>query len=79
MKDGKPEYSNHPIELKPWDQFTLWWLTEKSEKYKDLKIGNFDNDFRWNWYAYYSMVQDKINPNNMDIIINHMSGVINKD
>ena len=36
--------------LRSWDQFTLWWLVEKTEKYKDLKVGIFENDLRWNWY-----------------------------
>ena len=26
----------------------IWWLTNKEEKYKDLKVGIFDDDLRWN-------------------------------
>lgn len=34
----------YPYHLRQWDQFTLWWLTEKEEKYKDLKTELFDDD-----------------------------------
>ena len=30
--------------LQSWDQFSLWWLTEKDDKYKDLKVGIFEDD-----------------------------------
>lgn len=36
--------------LKSWDQFSLWWLTEKTPKYKDLNLGIFEDDLRWNYY-----------------------------
>lgn len=36
--------------LRSWDQFTLWWLVNKEDKYKDLKVGIFENDLRWNYY-----------------------------
>jgi len=44
---------NYPRSLKVWDQFTLWWLTKKWDKYKDLKVGIFEDDARWNWYTGY--------------------------
>ena len=37
--------------LSCWDQFTLWWLTEKEPKYQDLKVGIFEDDLRWNYWA----------------------------
>ena len=42
---------NYPRNLKIWDQFTLWWLTEKEEKYKDLKISIFEDNYRWNYWS----------------------------
>lgn len=40
-----------PKTMLRWDQFTLWWLVNKVEKYKDLKIGRFDDNYRWNWFT----------------------------
>lgn len=34
---------NYPHHLKLWDQFTLFWLTEREEKYQDLKVATFDD------------------------------------
>ena len=33
------------------DQFTLWWMVNKMDKYKDLKIGKFEDNYRWNWFT----------------------------
>lgn len=40
-----------PKTMLRWDQFTLWWMINKEEKYKDLKIGRFDDNYRWNWFT----------------------------
>lgn len=51
-EQGEPDDELYPREnLSMWDQFTLWWLTEKEPKYKDLKVGIFENDLRWNYWA----------------------------
>jgi len=50
-EDGTEDLENYPESLKRWDQFSLWWLTEKEEKYKDLKVGIFHDDARWNNYS----------------------------
>lgn len=42
---------NYPRELACWDQFTLWWLVEKEPKYKELKVGIFEEDLRWNYWT----------------------------
>lgn len=34
---------NYPHHLKAWDQFTLFWLTEREEKYQSLKVATFDD------------------------------------
>ena len=41
----------YPRYLKGWDQFTLWWLTEKAEEHKDVKVAIFEEDLRWNYWA----------------------------
>lgn len=40
-----------PKSMLRWDQFTLWWLINKVDKYKNLKIGRFDDNYRWNWFT----------------------------
>ena len=40
--------------LKDFDQTTLWWMTEKMDKYKDLNIGIFHDDIRWNYFTQYA-------------------------
>ena len=50
-EDGNFDGENYPRHLKIWDQFTLWWLTEKEEKYKDLKISIFEDNYRWNYWS----------------------------
>tara|TARA_B110000858_G_C17717735_1_gene433716 strand:+ start:218 stop:976 length:759 start_codon:yes stop_codon:yes gene_type:complete len=47
--DWWPE--GYPKSLARWDQFTLWWLINKVEKYKDLKVDIFKDNYRWNWFA----------------------------
>lgn len=53
IKQNKGEWKpkGYPESLLRWDQFTLWWLTNKVEKYKDLKIGKFEDNYRWNWFT----------------------------
>lgn len=52
-EDGSEDLENFPASLKRWDQFSLWWLTNREPKYKDLKIGIIPDDARWNWYSKY--------------------------
>jgi hypothetical protein len=75
-ENGIPDYINHPLDkLKPWDQFTLWWLTEKNLKYKDLKIDIFEDDARWN---YFSLYRERYQHTKKPPIIHHMSCLVNK-
>lgn len=62
--------------LKAWDQFSLWWLTEKEDKYKDLKIGIFDDDLRWN---YYNALNWAITRPEGEVVLRHYSSGLNKD
>ena len=62
--------------LKSWDQFSLWWLTEKEDKYKDLKIGIFEDDLRWNYYNALNWARTR--PEG-EVIIRHFSAGLKKD
>jgi hypothetical protein len=48
--DGEWWPKGYSDSLKSWDQFSLWWLTEKESKYKDLDLRIIDDDLRWNYY-----------------------------
>tara|TARA_B110000305_G_C19464405_1_gene656876 strand:- start:6544 stop:7293 length:750 start_codon:yes stop_codon:yes gene_type:complete len=52
---GYPDTDNFPRSLSRWDQFSLWWLINKTPKYENLKIGRLDgeDDARWNYFAGY--------------------------
>jgi len=54
----------------------LWWLTEKEEKYKDLNIGIFEDDLRWNYYNALNWARTR--PKG-EVIIRHFSAGLNKD
>ena len=53
IDESKHWWKGHNIKdsMLRWDQFTLWWLVNKVPKYKDLKIGEFDDNYRWNWFT----------------------------
>jgi len=62
--------------LKSWDQFSLWWLVEKDPKYKDLKVGIFDDDLRWN---YYNALNPVLNYPKDPVVLRHYSCGLDKD
>lgn len=62
--------------LKSWDQFSLWWLTEREEKYKDLKVGIFKDDLRWNYYNAFNWA---ITQPEGPVVIRHYSCGLDKD
>lgn len=62
--------------LRIWDQFSLWWLTEKEEKYKDLKIGIFEDDLRWNYFTAFHWHRTRPEK---PVILKHYSAAMNKD
>jgi hypothetical protein len=64
--------------LRSWDQFSLWWLTTKEEKYKDLKIGVFEDDVRWNYYNAWNWARTKPE-SGKPVIIRHYSCGLDKD
>jgi|TARA_B110000908_G_C10240835_1_gene445957 hypothetical protein len=65
-------------DLRHFDQTTLWWLTEKEEKYKDLKIGIFYDDIRWNYFTQYAYEGLK-SIDGKPPILRHYSGSLKKD
>lgn len=57
--EGQEDYHNYPASFKRWDQFSLWWLVNKVDKYKDLKIGIMEDDARWNFFNGYRYEHNK--------------------
>ena len=55
--------------MEPWeklsgfDQTTLWWLLKKE---KDIKVGTFKDNLRWNYYHGYEEL--KLFPKQQEII-----------
>jgi hypothetical protein len=74
-ENGDWDQETHPRRLKHWDQFTLWWLVNKEEKYKDLKIGEFKENDRWNYWS----LQHRKEPMPDDVILYHRSFVADKE
>lgn len=74
-EDGTFDYTNADRYNKGWDQFTLWYLTNMSDKYKNIDIGIFDDWARWNWYNEYLRHITHIDKPQ---IIMHMSGQMKK-
>ena len=48
-------------EMKGWDQFTLWWMTNRDPDWSDLKIGIIPDGARYNAYTRFTskMLNDK--------------------
>ena len=65
-------------DLKVFDQTTLWWLTEQEDKYKDLKIGIFHDDIRWNYFTQYQY-ENLHSIEGKPPILRHYSGSLHKD
>lgn len=67
-EDGTEDLENYPASFKRWDQFSLWWLTNREPKYKDLKVGILKDDARWNFYNGYRKPH-----NDKPVVIRHYS------
>jgi hypothetical protein len=63
-------------DMKWWDQFTLWYLLNKEERWKDLKVELFEDYIRWNNYVNFEVY--KIKPKN-PIVFMHHSASLAKD
>ena len=66
----------YPESLKQWDQFSLWWVATKMDKYKNLKIGIFKDDLRWN---YYNALNWAVTRPEGPVILRHYSCGLDKD
>lgn len=67
---------NYPYKnLSQWDQFSLWWLVNKHEKFSKIRVGILDDDARWNYYSKY---RDSLKHNKKPIVIRHYSSGLNK-
>ena len=69
-EDGSFDTNLYPHHLAQWDQFTLWWLTEKEPKYSDMKVEIFKESIRWN---YWSILDREKFPLTDDIVLYHVS------
>jgi hypothetical protein len=65
-------------DLAKFDQTTLWWLVNKVDKYKDLKIGFFHDDIRWNYFTQYGYEGLK-SIEGKPPVLRHYSGSLKKD
>lgn len=74
-ENGNWDCETHPRRLKNWDQFSLWWLVNKEPKYKDLKIGGFKENDRWNYWS----LQHRKDPMPDNVILYHKSFAACKD
>ena len=74
--DGRWWPDGYIDSLKSWDQFSLWWLTEREDKYKDLKVGIFEDDLRWNYYNAFNWA---ITKPKKPVVIRHYSCGLDKD
>ena len=69
-----------PKSMLRWDQFTLWWLVNKVDKYKGIKIRKFDDNYRWNWFTSFRLDSNgKHRLVNKPPIIIHHSASMNKE
>ena len=74
--DGSEDLENYPASFKRWDQFSLWWLVNKDERFcNDLSVGIMEDDARWNYYSKYKA---ELNHNKEPIVIRHYSSATAK-
>ena len=67
-----------PKSMLRWDQFTLWWMTNKVDRYKDIKIGIFKENYRWNWFTSFRINPETKKHNLVDnppIVIHHSASM----
>lgn len=63
----------YPLKFRKWDQFPLWWLTNKEwSNYKYLTYDFFQDDFRWNFLHTYDVKKEGADvPGKEPIILHH--------
>ena len=67
---GNWDTHNYPHENHIWDQFTLWWMTEKMPEWKDVKVSTFEKDYRWNYWALTDRTKEPLTD---DVVVFHRS------
>ena len=72
-KEWWPNIKQYPERFKIWDQFSLWWLTEKEwDNYRYLKYDFFEDDVRWNFLHVYDRLKEGVDtPEKAPIIYHH--------
>lgn len=70
-EDGSFDTDLYPHHLRIWDQFTLWWLVNKEDKYKELNVGIFKDKVKWNYWG--SLAHDPNFKMPDDTVLYHMS------
>jgi hypothetical protein len=80
----RKQYSRELIlPMDPWqllwnfDQTTLWYLLNKVDKYKNIKVDSFKDNLRWNYFPHYERFFN-VFPKN-PIVIRHYSSYAQKD
>jgi len=70
-ENGERNYDQFPKSLARWDQFSLWWLLNREEKYKKLKVGRLDKEEDARWNHFYGYAWD--HTNGKEPVIQHYS------
>ena len=73
---GEFDYELYPDRLRGWDQFTLFYLLDVDDRYKDLKVAIFEEDLRWN---YWSTLDRTRNPMPEGTVLYHMSSTATRN
>lgn len=68
--DNRAEWDlkKYPRTLRQWDQFSLWWLLNKTVH--NCSVTFFDDDARWNYYSKY---RDHLKHNIDPVVLRHFS------
>ena len=80
----RKQYSKELIlPMNPWqdlwnfDQTTLWYLLNKVDKYKNIKVDSFKDNLRWNYFPHYERFFNDFPKD--PIVIRHYSSYAEKD
>ena len=80
----RKQYSRELIlPMDPWqllwnfDQTTLWYLLNKVDKYKNIKVDSFKDNLRWNYFPHYERFFNAFPKD--PIVIRHYSSYAEKD
>lgn len=77
-ENGEFDTYNYPHHLRIWDQFTLWYLTNKVDKYQELKVSIFDDDLKWNYWSSLDRTRNPPNCGFDRVVLYHYSSGFDK-